>query len=89
MAVVTVQVGQAGNQLGSEFLNVIHGDENGKKVYFRRCDGERDKARAVLVDMEPKVVESCMRSRKRQRWKYDTCNTVCGEGGSGSVDNVS
>ncbi|TYZ66816.1 hypothetical protein PybrP1_004216 [[Pythium] brassicae (nom. inval.)] len=41
-------------------------------------------ARAVLVDMEPKVVQQCVRGRRGARWRYDGANTFMQQSGSGN-----
>eukprot|EP00035_Acanthoeca_spectabilis_P009699 m.171149 g.171149 ORF g.171149 m.171149 type:complete len:169 (-) comp14807_c0_seq2:5291-5797(-) len=64
-SIVTVQVGQAGNQMGFEYLDTVArtalndaghaADHDGLNQHFvEERDGSRT-ARAVAVDMEPKV----------------------------------
>lgn len=64
MSVVTVQLGQCGNQVGGALFDVLAGEalsasrkeEPEAETFFRRAKGGTQwVARAVLVDMEPKV----------------------------------
>ena len=42
-------------------------------------------ARAVLIDMEPKVVQSSLRRAKRSgQWRYDSARTLAFQSGSGN-----
>lgn len=86
MAVVTIQVGQCGNQLGQAFFETMIGEaadssqlvrERVIETYFQR-DPQADRvvANALLVDMEPKVVQKCVLSEKKTSegmptWSYD------------------
>lgn len=82
MAVVTVQVGQCGNQLGPAMFECLAQESAGVGTYFRRGASETAVARAVLVDMESKVVSSALRQRKG--WLYDTRSVVTQQGGAGN-----
>jgi len=124
MSIITVQLGQCGNQLGEQIFQNLHEELNhqdiissppevrGLEAYFhlpRRSlsDIERyiqDKrsgkkvnalegsvpqmsiARAVLVDMEPKVVQGCLAGKGISNddfsWKYDAVSTHFKQGGS-------
>ncbi len=112
MSVVTIQVGQCGNQLGCHFLDTVRGkidgtsksgaksatsslQYNNDNTFFRtrqtRQCGEDcivNEARAVLIDMEPKVIENtCAKALKRQglgSWAYDPAQTICRDRGSGN-----
>jgi hypothetical protein len=64
MSVVTVQLGQCGNQGGGALFNVLAAetlsakgkeDDDAEAFFRRRSQGTPWAARAVLVDMEPKV----------------------------------
>jgi tubulin gamma len=73
--VITIQVGQCGNQIGTEFWDKVcleHGiarDGRGveksdrKDVFFYQSDDGRYVPRALLVDLEPRVVTSVMAER--------------------------
>lgn len=99
MAVVTIQVGQCGNQLGQAFFETMIGEAAGSsqlvrerviETYFQR-DPQADRvvANALLVDMEPKVVQKCVLSEKKTSegmptWSYDPVQTYFKQGGSGN-----
>lgn len=60
------------------------------ETYFKR-DPKKDKvyANALLVDMEPKVVQKCLLSEKKTAeggisWDYDASMTYYKQGGSGN-----
>eukprot|EP00927_Polykrikos_kofoidii_P061490 TRINITY_DN56326_c0_g1_i1.p1 TRINITY_DN56326_c0_g1~~TRINITY_DN56326_c0_g1_i1.p1 ORF type:complete len:501 (+),score=93.90 TRINITY_DN56326_c0_g1_i1:168-1670(+) len=78
MSVVSLQLGQCGNQLGEEFFDSLRSEaararpalaEALRKVYFVSEDGSVEKEttpwcpRAVLVDTEPRVVQRCLDGR--------------------------
>eukprot|EP01065_Artemidia_motanka_P005000 TRINITY_DN12373_c0_g1_i1.p1 TRINITY_DN12373_c0_g1~~TRINITY_DN12373_c0_g1_i1.p1 ORF type:complete len:419 (+),score=48.23 TRINITY_DN12373_c0_g1_i1:84-1340(+) len=76
MSVLTLQVGQCGNQLGLELFTQLadaarvcteREQELVSHRFFREPAGASDApvARAVLADMEPKVVEKCLVSAKK------------------------
>lgn len=75
MATISVLVGQCGNQLGTELYTMLAGAAEDSRdaafqhgvstEFFRRPPTQADRrtaaptARAVLVDMEPKVIDDC------------------------------
>jgi tubulin gamma len=77
--IITLQVGQCGNQIGSEFWKQLcaeHGISPGglledyamqgddrKDVFFYQADDEHYIPRALLLDLEPRV-----RARIRTLW---------------------
>lgn len=91
MSIITIQVGQCGNQIGQAFFdqlveNIVHSTDSTSgqagassslcspyirekviSTYFERVKGESDslklEAKAILLDMEPKVVQKCLNSR--------------------------
>lgn len=90
MSLVTVQLGQCGNQLGSQLFELLDEEVSEwgheRERFFRRDSGtERGIARTVLVDMEPKAVNACLRkgSRPSANWAYDSKNVVIQQSGSG------
>ena len=100
MSVVTVQVGQCGNQLGHQLFSTIlqeaqHGAEDTQEAiaetFFREPSGRgRGRglpvARAVLVDTEDKVVSQVLRSAENTgRWSYDAAR--CTSRQSGAANN--
>nr|AFK10787.1 tubulin delta chain-like isoform 2 [Callorhinchus milii] len=101
MSVVVVQLGQCGNQVGRELFEVVDSDARGQGAKadgeryreasldrFFSCEesgGNVPTARAVLVDMESKVIGrtlSC--AAKTGRWKYGDKNYFCQKKGSGN-----
>lgn len=75
--IITLQIGQCGNQIGSEFWRQLcaeHGISNDgilrpeavggsdrKDVFFYQADDEHYVPRALLIDLEPRVVHSIQR----------------------------
>lgn len=81
MSIITVQLGQCGNEIGQSLFTLLHNDSiipakytspnSVENVAYRAdtCDryfteqkDGRQEAKAVLIDMEPKVVNKCMQS---------------------------
>ncbi|XP_004643087.1 tubulin delta chain [Octodon degus] len=101
MSIVTVQLGQCGNQIGFEVFDVLFNDsqcsqgfcskrENEayqtscKERFFREENGVPI-ARAVLVDMEPKVINQVLsKAAQPGRWKYSPHACFCQKQGSGN-----
>ncbi|CAL1571918.1 unnamed protein product [Knipowitschia caucasica] len=95
MSVVTVQLGQCGNQVGLELFDVICNDarEAHKKSYcsasherffYQTARGELE-ARAVLIDMEPKVITHSMtKAAKSGNWRYGEKSHFSQKQGSGN-----
>ncbi|XP_071394377.1 tubulin delta chain isoform X1 [Centroberyx affinis] len=95
MSIVTVQLGQCGNQVGQELFDVICNDaqEGQRKAY---CESSTERffhetthgdlvARAVLIDMEPKVINHSMsRAAKSGRWRYGETSHFSQKQGSGN-----
>ncbi len=86
MSVVTVQLGQCGNQIGTELFSTLHSDASSANPsspyrqvalerFFHTPEEERSRdltARAVLVDMESKVVHRSLASAKKGgAWSFD------------------
>ena len=96
-AVVAVQVGQAGNELGCGFFDAVATDPaephpdgpDALERWFHHSEapggGCVRTARAVLVDMEPKVVGAvATRAAKSGRWLYRKGAVVSGKRGAGN-----
>ena len=82
MACVTLQVGQCGNQTGESFFSSLDSalqDPLKREVFFDKGNT----ARAVLVDMEPKVVQRCL-NRRGDSWRYDESASFWRQSGSGN-----
>ncbi|KAG7226113.1 hypothetical protein INR49_018724 [Caranx melampygus] len=95
MSVVTVQLGQCGNQVGQELFGVIcsDGHDGQRKTYsaascerfFRQTAHEDLVARAVLIDMEPKVINhSLSKAATSGRWRYGDTSHFSQKQGSGN-----
>ena len=90
MSIVTLQVGQCGNQLGQVFFDTLHGeiganfgDNLAGSTFFKQDSNGRHIARSLLIDMEPKVVSSCLMQRGRL-WSYSKGSAVVQQSGSGT-----
>jgi tubulin delta len=86
---LTLQVGQCGNQLGRALFDKLAKEEAeadcSDSAFFRSPQDARSqrRARAVLVDMEPKVIQQCFRA-KTTTWEYEPSNTFTRQSGSGN-----
>jgi tubulin gamma len=96
--IISIQVGQCGNQIGSEFWKQIceehaideegfvkdfalNGDDR-KDVFFYESDHKHYIPRAVLVDLEPKVLKSIENSKYKKL--YNPRNFLYGKDGGGA-----
>ncbi|XP_007449142.1 PREDICTED: tubulin delta chain isoform X2 [Lipotes vexillifer] len=102
MSIVTVQLGQCGNQIGFEVFDALFSDshcpqglcskrENEayqascKERFFSEEENGVPIARAVLVDMEPKVINQTLsKAAHSGRWKYGQHSCFCQKQGSGN-----
>ncbi|NXM00053.1 TBD protein, partial [Tyrannus savana] len=103
MSIVTVQLGQCGNQIGHEVFQSLCSDIHGthglcsreenqsyqdacKERFFWEEEGSGvPVARAVLVDMEPKVISQTLSMAARSGcWKYNHQSHFCQKQGSGN-----
>lgn len=107
MSVVTVQLGQCGNQIGCELLSLLHKDayqppqytssDASENILYKldtleryftevSTDGQiRYEAKAVLVDMEEKVVHACkQQALKSGDWSYLPSASCVRKKGSGN-----
>ena len=104
MSVVTVQLGQCGNQIGFEFYDLLsnsatkpscapsssfhsndYSDLVSERFFYADETGKRF-ARAVMVDMEQKVVGQALHETQRHSsmWGYHKDQQVTGRKGSGN-----
>lgn len=96
--IITVQVGQCGNQIGKEFWKqlceehgidadgvvkdiALNGDDR-KDVFFYQSDDDHYIPRAVLVDLEEKVLNNIKNSKYRKL--YNPENFYIGNEGAGA-----
>ncbi|KAF7663125.1 hypothetical protein LDENG_00217940 [Lucifuga dentata] len=95
MSIVTVQLGQCGNQVGEELFDIIcNAAQDGQRKAFSTASTERFfhqnthgvlVARAVLIDMEPKVINhSMIKAAKSGRWRYGDMSHFSQKQGSGN-----
>lgn len=95
MSVVTVQLGQCGNQVGQELFDIMCSDAQDaqRRTYstvscerfFRQAAQGDFVARAVLIDMEPKVINHSMsKAAKSGRWRYGETSHFSQKQGSGN-----
>lgn len=95
MSVVTVQLGQCGNQVGQELFDIICNDaQEGQRKTYSAASCERFfhqtahgdlVARALLIDMEPKVINRSMSmAAKSGRWSYGESSHFSQKQGSGN-----
>ncbi|KAM7399537.1 hypothetical protein PAMP_018803 [Pampus punctatissimus] len=95
MSVVTVQLGQCGNQVGQELFDILCSDAQvGQRKTYSSASWERfflqtthgdPVARAVLIDMEPKVInQSLTKAAKSGRWRYGDSSYFSQKQGSGN-----
>ncbi|ELT94556.1 hypothetical protein CAPTEDRAFT_159439 [Capitella teleta] len=104
MSLVTLQLGQCGNQIGGKFfetlMNDIQSPANNKicshqqndayadcsrsRFFSERSDGSLE-ARAVMVDMEQKVIAQTLEiARRSGSWRYPAKRQFCERRGSGN-----
>lgn len=88
MSIITVQIGQCGNQLGWELFNSIiqeslsEGKNNFKKeldllnerFFHISDDANKIIAKAILVDTEPKVIQELNLQTEENNWCYNKDN---------------
>lgn len=98
--IITLQVGQCGNQIGMEFWKQLcaeHGiSEEGiledfatdgtdrKDVFFYQADDEHYIPRAVLLDLEPRVIDSILTSPYANLYNPENVYTSKDGGGAGN-----
>ena len=100
--VITLQVGQCGNQIGTEFWKQLcaeHGISkdgileeyaaNGnagdrKDVFFYQADDEHYVPRALLLDLEPRVINAIQNSEYRNLYNQENVYISNSGGGAGN-----
>ncbi|RXH93747.1 hypothetical protein DVH24_014323 [Malus domestica] len=99
--IITLQVGQCGNQIGMEFwkqLCLEHGiskegiledfaTQGGdrKDVFFYQADDQQYIPRALLIDLEPRVINGIQNSEYRNLYNHE--NIFVSEHGGGAGNN--
>ena len=96
MSLVTLQLGQCGNQIGFELFDLVsktmtkphQKDDFAREVSERFFDVNKQNvpfARAVMVDMEQKVIaHALLEARRSPSWRYQQDQQVTGRRGSGN-----
>lgn len=99
---ITLQVGQCGNQVGSEFWKLLcqeHGigkdgileethipcTNDRKDVFFYQADDDHYIPRALLLDLEPRVINSIQKSEYKNL--YNPENVFMSKEGGGAGNN--
>jgi tubulin delta len=81
MSTILLHVGQAGNQIGQEFWNLMLEESPIKEDIF--FDRFTNRARAVLVDSEPKVIKH-IGDDKNISFVFDHSNMIYTQNGRGN-----
>ncbi|EDQ87929.1 uncharacterized protein MONBRDRAFT_33187 [Monosiga brevicollis MX1] len=92
MATISLQIGQAGNQVGYAVLERLAHEFDCPDSHFRPVQNARasairsgqHRARAVVMDSEPKVVRMLNESTLRLPWCYSKRQTMCEQRGAGN-----
>jgi len=99
--IITLQVGQCGNQIGMEFWkqlcnehgigpegivqeHAMYGDDR-KDVFFYQADDDHYIPRAILVDLEPRVIKSIQVSAYSKLYNPENIFMSKEGGGAGNV----
>eukprot|EP00933_Yihiella_yeosuensis_P029668 TRINITY_DN23300_c0_g1_i1.p1 TRINITY_DN23300_c0_g1~~TRINITY_DN23300_c0_g1_i1.p1 ORF type:complete len:467 (+),score=67.06 TRINITY_DN23300_c0_g1_i1:103-1503(+) len=98
--IITLQVGQCGNQIGSEFWKLLcaeHGisqrgvledfataGDDRKDVFFYQADDEHYIPRALLIDMEPRVINMIQNSEYAELYNPENVFIMKDGGGAGN-----
>ena len=93
MSVGIIQVGQCGNQIGFNIFNNLINEMTKSSecltqiiadTYFTISDSNQLYANALLIDMEAKVIEKCLKSAKSSNWNYNKSSIIHKQSGSGN-----
>ena len=100
--VITLQVGQCGNQIGTEFWKQLcaehgiakdgileeyaqHGNAGDRKdVFFYQADDDHYVPRALLLDLEPRVINTIQNSEYRNLYNMENFFVSSHGGGAGN-----
>ncbi len=74
------------NWLADEYEDIENALQNQSKYYSSSNKSTVHKRipRALLIDTEPRVIDSCISRNKQRGWEYDANNAFTLEGGSGN-----
>ncbi|KAL9643520.1 hypothetical protein ABK040_010134 [Willaertia magna] len=87
MSCIFVFLGQAGNQVGHEFIKVLYSEKEAKKSkgFSNTFFNGHGKARVVMVDAEPKVLKANLEEENKLKMSvYDIGNIAYSESGCGN-----
>ena len=93
MSVGIIQIGQCGNQIGLNiFTNLIEEMKNSSEYlsqlicdsYFTISNSYQFQANSLLIDMESKVIDKCLKISKENGFNYLTENVIYKQSGSGN-----
>ena len=93
MSVGIIQIGQCGNQIGLNiFNNLIEEMKNSSEYlsqiisdsYFTISKSYKFQANSLLIDMESKVIDKCLKISEKNGWNYLTENVIHKQSGSGN-----
>jgi len=98
--IITLQLGQCGNQIGSEFWKQLcaehgispdgtlqefaMGGEDRKDVFFYQADDEHFIPRNLMIDLEPRVIHSIQNSPYRDLYNQENFFIARDGGGAGN-----
>ena len=86
MSVGIIQIGQCGNQIGLDiFNNLIEEMKNSSEYlsqlicdsYFTISKTNKFQANSLLIDMESKVIDKCLKISEKNGWNYIQDNRIC------------
>ncbi|KRW98947.1 Tubulin/FtsZ, GTPase domain [Pseudocohnilembus persalinus] len=96
MSIITLQIGQCGNQLGNTFYSnlnqeILQSSEAHQAIaydtFFMQSEKEKQLTpKSILIDMEPKVVDKCLNQKlySTDQYKYDKQFSFVNQEGSGN-----
>ena len=93
MSVGIIQIGQCGNQIGLNiFNNLIEEMKNSSEYlsqlicnsYFTISKTNKFQANSLLIDMESKVIDKCLKISEKNGWNYIQDNIIHKHSGSGN-----
>ena len=93
MSVGIIQIGQCGNQIGLNiFNNLIEEMKNSSEYlsqlisdsYFTISKNYQFQANSLLIDMESKVIDKCIKISEKNGWNYLKQNIIHKQSGSGN-----
>jgi len=93
MSVGIIQIGQCGNQIGLNiFTNLISEMKNSSEYlsqlicdsYFTISKNSQFQANSILIDMESKVIDKCLKLSEKNGFNYLKDNVIHKQSGSGN-----